>query len=323
MGWQYVNSLVKKGYGDHPETQYSQGYLIGTDDEAGLYCFSKSPYFNKPFISDTFLPKITVDSPSYDNAWRIQPFTYNDEKVWANTSSSGPWIFKAKTQGGDWVHFTQRREPYYYTDIDETTVLGDQFYKGPLPDLNGDPEEWPIQGRYSSWEAGSSIQVRLMQNVWVWQYNGEISLDNSKLCGMYLNSVNQTWKYVGVPQWKAVNTTSQQQGYYTNEVFARSWEKDGDDRNVYVSEQGHTIKYDGTQWILGTENSGKWSIGDSEPSMQNAVHFTGWIWDEGFGARTDPRGDFDLNLAGLVPGDKKNIIYMGEASLWRRQTTTL
>lgn len=319
MGWTLINSVVRKSYGDHPESNYSFGYLVGDGHEDGYFCFSESPYFNKPFISDTFLPRIQVGWDSLP----MDGLCYNDERVFGGPSLVS-FVFKPKTQSGDWIYATFLREPYYYTDIDETTVVGDQFYKGELPEVNGDPEEWEIAGAYSQNEAGSTKEVTLTQNVWLWQNNGSMSQSASGFAGRYYNSEDGSWKYVGVPTYKATND-SYTDAYYRTEEFSRSAEKDNHGNFQFEGTEGHIIKnVGGTTWVLGRQGVGKWSIAESNPSMDTPVQFRGYQIDEGTTqAVPDPKGDFIFEWKCCRMGNGTKEVLMGEVSLWRKAQATL
>lgn len=321
MGWQLINSVLRKGFGDHPESDYSFGYMIGDGNEDGYYCFSESPYVYQPFISDTFLPKFEVDGSTYST----YPLSYNDDTVWGGTSSN-QWIFKPKTQNGYWVMFNHLREPYYYTDIDETTVVGDQFYKGSLPALNGNGEQWEIAGAFSSSEAGSTKLVKLTQDIWLWHDNGDRRQSQSGMCGRYFNELDGTWKSVGIPTYEAKNDQDNN-CYYQNEKFSRSFEKNTQTRQFdYIGDRGHTISYSrGMQiWHIGTIGQGKWSECSTDPNVHSAVTFRGYQIDQGTGNHVeDPLGNFTLTWKHMSPGDEKREVLMGEVSLWRKAQPTL
>lgn len=310
MGWQLINSLVKS-----PDSEsYSIGFLKGSDNESGLYCFKQSPYMNKPFISDSFWPRLTVNGST---GYSVSGKTYDNRIVY--NSSNYAFIFKPRGNGGNWIQAYFLREPYYYTDIDGTTVRGDYFYEGSFPELNGDAETWNLQGN-NEYSRDASISVELKQSMWVWNNNGDRNMNRSGFCGAYLNSEDQTWKFVGVPVFETqVNNNDD---YFKNEKFTRSLEKDGGywGHFTYIGDKGHTITYDtrNAVWCIGTVNSGKWSQSSQEPSTQSSVTFNGFEMDEGSGNPVaDPKGDFVLTFSYRDMGDAKRVVNMGEVSLWR------
>lgn len=322
MGWQLINSQIRIPAGidvgnDHPESDICECFMVGTGNESGYYCFRRSPYVDpdvgvrnqRPFISQQYWPNLHIGN----TILRQWGGSYNNAQVYGGDSSN--WVFLSKTENS-WIRFGQLREPYYYTDIDDT-VQGDQFYKGNMPELNSDtPEQWEIQGSYYQWQAGDTISVELKQDIWVWQNNGNRNLRNSGLCGKYYNEQKDTWKMVGVPVF---GTYTEASGAYVRREKFRRGAKDTHDHYVYEGDKGHTIHYKNSQWIMGTVGSGKWSEGN-EPSLHSGtnVTFTGYEMDEGTGQIVpDPKGDFTILFEYCEMGDDKGLVNMGEVSLWR------
>lgn len=315
MGWQLINSMVKKDTGIDTDTRYSFGYLIGDGRESGYYCFTKSPFVNTPFISDTYLPKIKLNGSPIS----IYGLSYNDENTWGS-ENGGQWIFKPKTQGGKWISFGNLREPYYYTDIDDETVVGDTFYKGDLPQLNGEAEEWEIQGGYWPSQAGRVNRVELIQNLWTWHDNGDLGSSASGFCGKYYNEEDGTYKTVGIPTY--ATQSSNTSCYFNGEHFTRSFEKNsGSNHFDYIGDNGHTISYDrgNMVWTIGTKGRGKWSETGDAPSIHSPCVFKGYEIDQGTGEEVpDSKGDFTLSWQHMSLGNEKRQVYMGEVSLWRK-----
>ena len=306
MGWQLVNCLLRPPAGASGE---SEGFLVGTGNEDGYYCFTQSPYINTPFISAEFLPRLTVGGSSYSQLG----LTYNDEPVYGDATTYR--FFKSKTHG--WIRANFLREPYYYTDIDETTVVGDKFYQGNLPDFNGTAQTWEIAGAFSSAEVGSTIEVKLEQDYWAWEDNHGASswTSGSQYCGRYRNAKDGTWKSVGVPMYAADAPGSD--CYYKYERFTRSYSRTSG-KFVYTGDQGHSIQYKNGLWVIGVPDQDKWSESINEPNMKAAVTFNGYEIDEVTGDKvSDSKGTFTLAWNYNVLGDHKEQVLMGEVSIWR------
>lgn len=307
MGWQLINCLLRPPAGESYE--YSEGFLKGTGNEQGYYCFTGSPYINDPFISQDFMPHITVDGDEY----RQLGLTYNDEPVYGDETTYR--FFKSKTEG--WIRAQFLREPYYYTDIDETTILGDKFYKGNLPEFNGEAQTWEIAGAVSQSEVGNTIEVKLEQEYWAFEGNNGVSswTSGSKYCGRYRNAKDGTWKSVGVPMYKVDAPGSN--CYYKNEKFTRSFKKTSG-KFTYEGDNGHIIHYKDGLWVIGEPDHDKWSECSTEPNMVTAVNFSGYEMDEGTGTKvSDNKGTFTLQWDYNVLGNHKEKILMGEVSIWR------
>lgn len=305
MGWQQINAVLTSQFGSTNQIR-SEGYLIGTDDEEGYLCFKKSPFINVPFISEEYWPRLEVNGSS---TYSVSEMLYD---FWPVFGTSIFHIFRPTNNNGKWIRGSFLKEPYYYTDIDDT-VKGDSFYEGYLPDLDG-TETWTPAGA----QTGSSIEVKMTQTRWVWVSNGDRNQSDSGFCGAYQNPEDHTWKFVGLPVFEA--TTNNNDDYFKNEKFTRSLEKEGGrwGHFTYIGDKGHTIQYSQGKWVIGTLNSGKWSEASQEPSTQNEVTFSGYEMDTGTGDRvTDPRGDFTLTFKHREMGNEKRTVYMGEVSLWR------
>lgn len=321
MGWQLINSVVKAITGENEIVQ-SVGYMYGTDNEDGCFCFHRGPYHaEKPFIAEEFCPHIDFGGYTY----RQIGFLFNNRPVFKNDNAG--YIFYSAKEGA-WIGGLQDstlsmnniREPYYYTDLDGETVKGDVFYKGNFPELNESPINWTKSGSTEFPNLPETKQAEMKQNFWEWNTNGSIPMNQSGLCGKYKNAEDDSWKFVGIPKFQVIVERGQS-CYYTNEKFTRSWEKETSSRKyVYEGDKGHTIKYESGVWVLGTQGQGKWSQGDDEPSLTDPVSFQGYQIDEGSGEpTTDPEGNFVLSWYGMVLGDKKNNVLMGEVSLWRSE----
>ena len=308
MGWQLINAVVTADFGSN--STRTEGYLVGTDDEQGYLCFKKSPFINKPFISQKYWPTLVVDGST---SYNVQGKLYDWRPVFEYSSTTN--IFRPTNNDGKWVQGSFLKEPYYYTDIDET-VKGDSFYEGNLPDLDG-TETWTHAGN-NVYSPAATIEVKMTQTRWIWVSNGDRNQSKSGFCGAYQNPEDQTWKFVGLPVFEA--TTNNNTDYYRNEKFTRSLEKEGGywGHFTYIGDKGHIIRYTQSKWAIGTPNTGKWSEASQEPSTQNEVSFSGYEMDSGTGDRVaDPRGDFTLTFKHREMGTEKKTVYMGEVSLWR------
>jgi hypothetical protein len=321
MGWQLINTVVKAITGENEIVQ-SVGYMFGDDNEDGYYCFHRGPYHaEKPFIAEEFCPHIDFDGYSYFQTG----FLFNDRPVFKNTNSG--YIFYSKKENA-WIGGLQDsafsmmniREPYYYTDLDEVTVKGDVFYKGNFPELNGGQVLWTKSGssEYPSMPATKAAEIK--QDFWEWYNNGSINQERSGLCGKYQNANDGSWKYVGIPTYLAY-TQQGSQSYYTGEIFTRSFEKDARQKFTYEGDKGHTIAMgNGGVWLIGQAGHGKWSECNDEPSLVDEIQFTGYQIEEGTGNIVrDANGDFILEWNGMVLGNKKKPVLMGEVSLWRSE----
>lgn len=305
MGWQQINAVLTSQFGNMNQIR-NEGYLVGTDNEQGYLCFKKSPFINKPFISQEYWPKLKVNGGS---TYSVSGMLYDFWPVFGPYSTH---IFRPTNNDGKWIQGSFLKEPYYYTDIDGT-VRGDSFYEGNLPDLDG-TETWTAAGA----QTGSPIEVKMTQTRWVWVSNGDRNQTESGFCGAYQNPEDQTWKFVGLPMFEA--TTNNNDDYYRNEKFTRSLEKEGGywGHFTYIGDKGHIIRYTRSKWAIGIPNTGKWSEASQEPSTQNEVTFSGYEMDTGTGDRVaDPRGDFTLTFKHREMGNEKRTVYMGEVSLWR------
>lgn len=313
MAWQKINSVLRYGTTDSA----CEGFWKGSGHEDGFYCFQKSPWvpsYDGPFISDSFEPTLTIDGTDYT----LQNNTYAGEYVWGG---GGYFVFYSTTQRA-WIRMNNLREPYYYTDIDETTKVGDKFFEGGLPSLNGQSETWKIDGAYTNSEAGSTVQVTLHQDLWLWNTNGDWRKSKSYFAGKYYNEKDSTWKFLGVPNYKA--SVSNRNGYMYGETFTRSMEKVGKSiwskHWTYQGSLGHSINYGSKKWVVGTEGSGAWSESEQEPSLHSDVIFRGYKMVEQEGElvkEEDPLGDFTISFAHLESGTLTKNILMGEFSIWR------
>lgn len=327
MGWQHVNSKLVQDDIDN------LGYLVGTGNEDGYYCFYHSPYVyysDGPFISDSFLPHLEVaDSPYTIVGVTYGPVTGSNVngRVWANGGphSGAQYVFNSR--GNGWIRFDYLREPQYYLDIDGETMVGDLFYGGNFPQLNdATPTEWTLQGAvnddpdnpgHDTSGYDSSISVYLKQNLWLWQTNGDWNKTKSGLCGKYYNQVDGSYKSVGMPAYQATDTS--ETSPFKDEIFLRAENRDSNNKLIYEGNNGHTIHYDKTsqKWIVGTIGQNHWSEGPKPPSIKSPVSFTGKKMNEHGTEETDQDWDFTLEWKHFEPGNSKKQIYMGEVSLWR------
>ena len=325
MGWQKINSMIK-AYADDVGYYYDdcEGYLVGTNNESGYYCFKKGPWSNnKPFISDTFYPHLVINRGSEQNLY-LQDYTFNNSRVFKSvnnyifhSNAESKWIYPVGTSNYGGVG-PGLREPYYYTDIDDT-LQGDFFYEGVFPEtLNGEGVTWTLDGAIpENTSYPSEATVSLKQDIWIWKNNGDRNASRSGFCGKYQNEVDGTWKMVGVPVF---GTNTEAAGAYVfRETFTRG-SKDTHNHYLYEGDKGHLIHYKSGQWIMGTVGSGKWSEGD-EPSLHSGdeVNFKGYEIDEGTGEQVpDPKGDFKITFQHCEMGNQKGQVLMGEVSIWRR-----
>lgn len=325
MGWQKINSMIKAYADDVGYYQDCEGYLKGTGNEEGYYCFKQGPWSDrKPFISNTFYPHLVIDYGTKQTLF-IRDYTFNNHWVFNNTNNyvfwsngENKWIYPFGTSVGPGL-----REPYYYTDIDDT-LQGDFFYEGNFPStLNADePSVWTLSGAIPERTSyPSEAEVTLEQNIWIWQDNGNLNANRSGFCGKYKNEKDGSWKMVGVPVF---GTKISLAGAYVNQEKFTRQPKDTHGHYVYEGDKGHTIHYNrrasGGQWIMGTVGSGKWSEGN-EPSLHSGdeVEFKGYEMDEGTGEQVpDLKGDFKIIFEHCEMGSEKGHVLMGEVSLWRR-----
>lgn len=321
MGWQLINSVVKAITGENEIVQ-SVGYMYGTDNEDGYFCFQRGPYHaEKPFIAEEFCPHIEFGGYNYFQTG----FLFNNRPVFNNPNNG--YIFYSKKENA-WIGGLQDstmsmnniREPYYYTDLDGETVKGDVFYKGTFPELNAGAVEWTKSGssEFPSWPNTKEAEIK--QEFWEWYNNGAINQENSGLCGKYKNAEDDSWKYVGIPTFLAY-TRQGGQSYYTGEIFTRSFEKDSRQKFTYAGDKGHTIAMgNGGMWSIGRAGHGKWSECYQEPSLTEELQFTGYQIDESTQQQVrDAKGDFILKWNGMVLGNRKTPVLMGEVSLWRSE----
>lgn len=308
MGWQTINTVLNPS-GTQDFDHKSLGFLQGTGNEDGYYCFTSGPHHPHPYIAKEWAPHLKFDGQEYS----LTDYLFNGQSVYA--SSAYGYVFYSSWENS-WVWMQYLREPYYYTDIDGKTIKGDVFYKGNFPNLNNGYIQWSIAGNTSdNPNLPRTKDVSLEQDYWEWYSNGAKSQSLSGFCGKYHNLENDSWKFVGIPTFLAYT----QQGYYTGEIFSRSFEKDQNKHYTYGGDKGHSITRSMGIWVLGQVGHGKWSECDQEPSLTEEIQFTGYQLDEGTGSRVrDPKGDFILKWNGMEMGDKKNAILMGEVSLWRR-----
>lgn len=328
MGWQLINTNIRTSFPNNDDG--SLGYLIGSGNEEGFYCFRKNTYHARPFISKTFMPYIEIQEFN-NKKFVIQDYSFNNSPVYQASSDSNANLFFSAGQnsyvypvgvngGGEGVGL---REPYYYTDIDETTLQGDYFYKGAIPnDLNGEPTTWSIEGAVpNNYSGPSTIHVLLKQEYWEWKNNGVEGLSDDPFCGKYKNDEKDTWKMVGIPTFSTFVQISS--AYVAGERFKRG-EKDGNHNFIYYGDKGHTIHCNGGEWMMGTQTvGGHWSIGN-EPSMHpgTEISFRGYEVDSGTNEIIpDPKGDFKVIFSHCAMGDQKGNVYMGEVSLWRKKET--
>ena len=317
MGWQVINSKLSRF--DNNAENDSYGYLVGDGNEAGYFCFQSSRYISKPFISDSVLPTLTFSDGATE--YMVAGISYDNREVYCpspSTDGSGPFVFYSPSQRG-WIRFEELCEPVYYTDIDKITKLGDVFYQGGFPELNGPAQTWELKGAVNEddWRP-SAVSATFIQNVWEWHDNGSTSESRSGLCGRYYNEQDGTWKFVGIPSYTVTN--GGYGCYFTNEVFTRSATRDRYRNLVYVGDRGHTINFDRSarKWVIGTRNRGTWSESDSAPSMNGNVAFTGFRWNaDEQTAEPDEAGDFELQWDTNRMGDEKREVLFGEVSLWR------
>ena len=265
MGWQKINTVITADTGGD-EDEKTEGFLKGTGHEDGFYCFYRAPFHRyKPFIAQTYLPKLEVQELSKE--LEIQDYSFNNDRVFATSEeASAQVVFKSAFEG-EWIYpqgtttpgaDVGLREPYYHTDLDGETLIGDYYYKGSLPqEINGEPYVWTLEGAIPSWTSlGQYIHVKLTQDFWEWYDNGTISQQRSGFCGRYYNERNGTWKFVGIPTF--ITETSVAGSYFFNETFKRG-NKDDHDQFVYDGDKGHTIQYKNGQWVVGRVGTGHWS----------------------------------------------------------------
>ena len=318
MGWQVINAKISQFDGSNETDCW--GYLIGDGAEDGYYCFRRTPFFENPVISDRFAPVLKFSNGGAE--YTICGVSYGGNAVYGTApeiDGYGNYVFRARSAHGYWILFEQLREPYYYTDIDEETKVGDLFYQGSFPELNGPAETWELTGAVNGTEwQPSAVSATFTQNVWEWHDNGSTSQYRSGLCGRYYNRQDGSWKFVGVPSYTVTNGGDG--CYFEDEVFTRSATRDANRNLVYVGDRGHTIHYDRSaqKWVIGTRNRGTWSESDSAPSMNGNVAFTGFEWDaENQTAVPDEAGNFELKWDTNRMGDEQREVLLGEVSLWR------
>ena len=317
MGWQVINAKVSQFNGGGRD---SWGYLVGDGAEEGFFCFPQTPFFDHAIISDSFTPhlKFSNGGAEYD----VCGISYAGNAVYGTApeiDGYGSYVFCPRSTHGSWILLESLREPYYYTDIDETTKVGDLYYQGGFPDVNGPTETWELAGAVNGDESQpSAISATFIQNVWNWHDNGSTSQSRSGLCGRYYNEQDGTWKFVGIPSYTVTNGGDG--CYFTNEVFTRSATRDRYRNLVYVGDRGHTITKDRSsgKWVIGTRNRGTWSESDSAPSMNGNVAFTGFRWNaDEQTAEPDEAGNFELKWDTNRMGDEQREVLFGEVSLWR------
>lgn len=315
MGWQVINSKLSPFNSDG---YASFGYLVGDGNESGFFCFRQTPFFSRPIISDSYLPHFEFSHTGEQH--ELCGVTYNGSPVYGSSPTNdgyGSYVFCPHSEYGSWILFGQLAEPYYYTDIDETTKVGDVYYCGGFPEVNGSPVEWEKKGAVNSGDEGT-VSASFVQRVWEWLDNGSTSLSRSGLCGRYYNEADGSWKFVGIPSYTVTNGGDG--CYFTNEVFTRSATRDRNRNLVYVGDRGHTITKDRSsgKWVIGTRNRGNWSESDSAPSMNGNAVFKGYEWDaDEQTAVPDQAGDFELKWDTNRMGDEQREVLMGECSLWR------
>lgn len=325
MGWQQINSKIMRTGQDGGDSEVeSLGYLKGDGHEEGFYCFNLGPWHPyEPYISAEYSPHLEIDGTSFF----LQDFTFNGKKVFATQGTleqpDQKYVFWANSMGA-WVYLPSGgiREPYYWTDIDEETVLGDAFYVGgqALPDLNDTqgPEDWDLAGN-NTLGLPSTVDVALKHEYWEWWTNGNGRL--MKPCGKYRNPADGSMKFVGAPTWKAANDTGG--AYYHNKEFQRAG-KDTLDNWIYRSTDGGlTIHFVPaiSKWVLGTLYGEAWSEGDVPP-MTGMVRYLGYTQDQTTHQPVrDSHGDFDLSWDRMDIGTEKREVLMGEVSLWRRTSS--
>ena len=320
MGWQQINSKIMRTGQDGGDAEVvSLGYLKGDGHEDGFFCFNLGPWHPyQPYISQEYSPHLEID----DTVFSLQDFTFNGKKVFASSGqySQAEYVFWS-TSVNAWVYLLGGgiREPYYWTDIDEETVLGDAFYIGSqnLPALNDSQvQNWALTGNNTTGDP-ATVEVALKHEYWEWVSNG--NRQGMKPCGKYRNADDGSWKSVGTPAFRATNAVTQG-AYYNNIDFYRD-AKDTHDNWTFKSVGGLVIHYVPVddKWVLGTMYQGEWSEG-GEPTLSGSpVRYLGYrlSQDTGLPVR-DEHGDFDLAWDRMDIGDTTREVLMGEASLWRR-----
>lgn len=325
MGWQLINARISRTGEDGGDEQVeSLGYLIGDGHEKDFFCFNKGPWHRyEPYISKEYSPHIEVDGTEF----YIQDFTFNGKKVFATAATdeqpTSEYIFWSNAMSA-WIYLPGGglREPFYWTDIDEETVLGDAFYVGGqvLPDLNDQqgPEDWELTGNTTT-SYSSKVYVSLKHDYWEWESNYSGG-SNSKPCGRYRNPKTGSFKTVGIPTFKATNSTNRN-AYYDGIEFQRAG-KDSNDNWIYNSDSGKSIQCVPAlgKWVLGTPYQGKWSESDSPPTAGGTpTLYQGFQVDEATHQPVrDGNGDFALSFDRYDMGKEKKPVLIGEVSLWRR-----
>ena len=332
MGWQYINSKLVQDAFD------SQGFLVGTGNEKGYYCFYYSPYVDQsigPFISDSYLPHLEIDGVFYT----LRGVTYgpvtgsgSEGRVWSSDDPRAGALYVFNSRGNGWIKFDYLKEPQYSLDIDEETMVGDRFYGGSFPQLNASaPTEWKLQGAVNDDPNNpgqdtsgdpASVSVSFKQNLWTWNSNGDWNKTKSDLCGKYYNEKDGTWKLVGMPAYAATDTS--QTSPFNGEMFLRSEERDYDGKLMYEGNKGHLIRYNKTKkmWVVGTIGQGHWAESVDAPSINSPATFTGkqivvLEGEENGHEEEDLDWSFTLTWKHMEPGNSKGTVYMGEVSLWR------
>lgn len=314
MGWQWVNVKIDKATGDRATASPVMGYFVGTGHEQGYYCFPNTPYFDSPIISDSLCPRLEF---SDGVVLRPSPVSYEGETVWAYTG--GPFAFRSRERGAaKRIRMEELREPYWYTDLDGETLVGDTFFEGAMPQLNAAaPTTWTLEGAVNEGEE-DSVDVELKQDVWEWHDNGDVTDPGEiDMAGRYYNEEDGSWKSVGVPEFKA---SAAQTSPFHDESFSREAEKDENDRLVYRGGNGHVIRHDADagKWVVGTVGSGTWAESSTAPSVGGTARFAGKRWNEDTEqAEDDHDWDFSLEWKHNVLGDMKRELLVGEVSLWR------
>lgn len=295
--WLEINSHIDSYY----------GYYHGLGSDAGLYAFN-----NGSEDTDNWIIAPSFDTWLYtDNygEFNVEPYTYNEAPVFRNEDKSH-FIFKS-VYNNEWILFERLQEPISYYALDLSTFLGDGWYQlDNAPIFTKDNLSVTITARPKGVYTENAPNISVINRFECFKYdwdNGQKWYDYP--LGLYKNQ-DGTCRVLGTPIWI---TRSPERSMTRKEVWALSGNEGS---KVYgVGSMNLAYNNDLSAWVIGTEGSGRWYIGGSQPRLDSTVHYD--CFEMVDGQKKPVLSSYvDIKFYRAGASNEQTGAYFGEVSQW-------